>query len=73
MICLILFVAVVLTQSTSAGTKQKEDSVRVKERSVCFGLITNNHNDDDSILLIFKSTQPHNHGDDWKRGIVLTM
>ena len=58
MICLILFVAVVPTQSTSAGTKQKEDSVRVKERSVCFGLITNNHNDDDSILLILNQ---HNH------------
>ena len=34
LICLILLVAVVPTQSTSAGTKQKEDSVRVKERSV---------------------------------------
>ena len=53
MIYLILFVAVVPTQSTSAGTKQEEDSVRTKERrSVCTGLITNNHNDDNYILLI---------------------
>ena len=59
LICLILLVAVVPTQSTSAGTKQEEDSVRPKERrSVCTGLITSNHNDDDSILLILNQ---HNH------------
>ena len=59
MIYFILFVAVVPTQSTTAGTKQKEDSVRPKERrSVCAGLITSNHNDDDSILLILNQ---HNH------------
>ena len=59
LIYLILFVAVVPTQSASAGTKQEEDSVRPKERrSVCTGLITSNHNDDDSILLILNQ---HNH------------
>ena len=71
LICLILFVAVVPTQSTSAGTKQKENSVRVKERSVWLAWSPNNHDDDDSILLILDQ-QPHNHGGDWKRGIVLT-
>ena len=72
LIYLILFVAVVPTQSASAGTKQEEDSVRNK-RGVSNWTITNYNTDDDSILLIFKSTQPHNHGDDWKLGIVLTM
>ena len=53
MIYLRLFVAVVPTQSTSAGIKQEEDSVRIKKaRSVCIGLITNNHDDDNYILLI---------------------
>ena len=40
LICLILLVAVVPTQSTSAGTKQKEDSVRVKRKKCLIGLIT---------------------------------
>ena len=58
LICLKLFVAVVPTQSTSAGTKQKEDSVRVKERNVWLAWSPNNHDDDDSILLILDQ---HNH------------
>ena len=54
MIYLILFVAVVPTQSTSAGTKQEEDSVRIKERrSVYHWPITNNnYTEDDYILLV---------------------
>ena len=46
MIYLILFVAVGPTQSTSAGTKQDDDSVRIKVECY-YWPITNNYTEDD--------------------------
>ena len=67
-IYLILFVAVVPTQSTSAGTKQDDNSVRIKERrSVIIGRSPTTTLKMIKYCSYSNQHNQHHHGDDETR------